>query len=528
MSASNPSDPRLDHVVVLMFENRSFDNLLGYLYERAENPKFEGVVSGSLSNQVVPSTQVGGPAPVPVHPSDTFSSPYPDPGEEFPHVNTQLYGIVDPASNAVATIDEMRAPFNSPQELEEASPSMSGFVRDYIAAFTVQMGRQPVSLEYSQIMACYTPSQVPVLSTLARGFACFDHWFCEVPSQTYANRSFFHAATSSGYVNNGHPPGKFALNNSGPTLFNQLEAAGRSWCVYIDPRQILPATGLIHARQLDRYFATHFRTTFDFYFEARQGTLPEYAFIEPNMFHPHTDMHPHSGAKAAEELHLPLPDTLIGGERLLAQVYAAIRGAPATGRSNWRNTCLLVTFDEHGGTFDHVPPPSALPPNSGEGEEGFKFNRLGVRIPTLLVSAWAPPGVVVSDSFQSTSVIRTLRDWWGLGAPLTARDANAPNFLSVLSLKVPRPPIDWPSVSPRTMGLVERVEDAALAKIEALHSPMERLERDLLGDALAHEARVTGKAVRGDSERATHREAHEHFRRIRDSMFTAIANGRQV
>ena len=79
---------------------------------------------------------------------------------------------------------------------------MDGFVADYISAFTAEMGRQPTYDEYAQIMTGYTPEQMPVLSSLARGFAVFDHWFCEVPSQTFTNRSFFHAATASGYVVN--------------------------------------------------------------------------------------------------------------------------------------------------------------------------------------------------------------------------------------------------------------------------------------------------------------------------------------
>jgi phospholipase C len=527
MSASNPKDNRLDHVVVLMFENRSFDNLLGYLYDPSEGRPFEGVKGKSLSNPVPPSFPQGGPTEVPVHPSESFAIPYPDPGEEYPHVNTQLYNVVEPDSNSGATIGEMHPPFNAPSPGEDQSASMTGFVHDYINAFAVQMKKSPSPAEYSQIMGCYTPAQLPVLSGLARGFACFDHWFCEVPSQTYPNRSFFHAASSNGYVINGHPPGKFAVNNDGLTLFNQLESAGKSWCVYSDPRQILPATGLIHARRLDRYFPTNFRTTFDFYFEASQGKLPNYAFIEPNMFHPHTDMHPHSWARAAKDFGLPPPDTIIGGERLLAEVYQAIKRSPSGGRSNSKNTCLLVTFDEHGGTFDHVPPPGAVPPDSRVGEEGFRFNRLGVRIPTVLVSAWTRAGVVVNDTYRSTSLLRTLRDWWSLGSALTARDVDSPSLLPVLSLSDPRPPEDWPEVVPRTVGLTERVEEGLLSEIEKLDLPMEQLERDVLGDALAHEAKVTGSAPKADSDTVSHKEAHEHFRRIRDSMFPLFARGRQ-
>ncbi len=525
MSRANPDDNRLDHIVVLMFENRSFDNLLGYLYNTGDVPRFEGVQGRSLSNQVPHDVLGTGPHEVEVHPATSMASPYPDPGEEYPHVNTQLFGTVEPDSNRFTDVDDMVAPFNSPAST--ATPTMSGFLADYVNAFKVQMGRLPNSKEYSQIMACYTPDQVPVLSALARGFATFDHWFCEVPSQTYANRSYFHAARSNGYVLNGHPPGKFALHNDSPTLFNLLEEAGRSWAVYIDPLQILPATGLIHAQRLAPYFATHFRTIFDFYDEARDGRLPNYSFIEPNMFHPHTDMHPHSGAKWAEDLHLLAPDTLIGGEQLLADVYGAVRSSSNANGSNPLNTALIVTFDEHGGTFDHVPPPAVASPEGGSTEQNFRFDRLGVRIPTILVSAWVDEKKVVNNTFHSTSVIRTIRDWWGLSGPLTVRDGSAPSFLQVLSRSSPRPAESWPTASPRKPGLLERAEQEFLRMVEDLESPLEGLERNILGEALAHEATQSGSSLNAGSEKVSHREAHDHFRRVAASYFPGVTRGRQ-
>jgi phospholipase C len=526
VSANDPRDHRLDHVVVLMFENRSLDNLLGFLYDRNERPEWEGLSGRRVSNPVPADVASAGPTEVPAHAAASTATPYPDPGEEYPHVNTQLFGIVDPATNRFAEVDAMQSPFNAPAQGAPAPPPMNGFVADYVNAFRVEMGRLPKPAEYAQIMAAHTPGQVPVLSALARGFAGFDHWFCDVPSQTYPNRSFFHAATSSGFVLNG-PPGKFALNNDAPTLFERLQAAGKSWRVYIDPAQVVPATGLIHARRLAPYFATNFGTIFDFYEDARNGALPSYAFLEPNMFHPHTDMHPRSGARWAEDLGLRPPDALIGGERLLARVYDAVRTSSAPTGSNWSNTALLVTFDEHGGTFDHVPPPAAVPPDASPPELGFGFDRLGVRVPTILVSAWTDPGVVVSDPFQGTSLVRTLRDWWDLGAPLTRRDAEAPSFLPVLTRPKPRPPEEWPAVAPRPAGRLERVEEEFLKRVEDLSAPMGRLERDALGAALAHESRGMDRPMTPEIARLSHREAHEHFRRIGSERFPGIRAGRQ-
>jgi phospholipase C len=108
-----------------------------------------------------------------------------------------------------------------------------------------EIGRRPSYGEYAQIMTGYTPEQMPVVSALARGFAVFDHWFCEVPSQTFANRSFFHAGTSSGFVVNTAPPDCFPVHNTAETIFERIEAKGLSWRVYCDPPSHISLTGLI-------------------------------------------------------------------------------------------------------------------------------------------------------------------------------------------------------------------------------------------------------------------------------------------
>jgi phospholipase C len=143
--------------------------------------------------------------------------------------------------------------------------------------------------------------------------------------------------------------------------------------------------------------------------------------------------------------------TRFAGEELLARIYNAIRTSSSATGSNYRNTTLLVTFDEAGGTYDHVPPPLAVPPHPSDapGQYGFTFNRSGVRIPTLAISAWVPERTVVTDEYRATSLIATIRERWNLGAPFTARDESAPSFANIMSLPNPRPPEDWPEVSAR-------------------------------------------------------------------------------
>jgi phospholipase C len=511
------SDPfhKMDHVVVLMFENRSFDNLLGQLYPFGSGPQIEGVGGKDLSNPI-PAGHQPGPDGMIVrfHSVTNMDTPDPDPGEEHPHTNTQLYGIVSPRENATAPVDKMAPPYNAPPEPKPA-PSMDGFVRDYINAFQAEVGRAPKYEEFAEIMTGYKTDQMPVLSAIAQGFACFDHWFCEVPSETYPNRSFFHAASSSGMVLNGP---RFPLENDAETIFNRMERSDPpvKWRVYFDPSQVVSATGLIHAPRLFEYFPTRFFSIDDFCEDARRGTLPEYSFIEPCMIPPHSDMHPPGAARIRRLLpFLPRPAALLGGEALLARIYAAVRDSSSLAGSNFQNTLLIVTFDEHGGTYDHVPPPPAVPPVPGAppGQLGFKFDMSGVRVPTVLISAWVDKGTVIHEEYRSTSVIRTLRSRWPtLGGPLTQRDASARDFTTILSRQTPRPRDEWPQVTPRKIPLVTKL----LTRLDPSFSP---LGRHLLGAALALEERKTGRKSGVDPGRGSRWQATRRLRGLTAASF---------
>jgi phospholipase C len=439
----------LDHVVVIMFENRSLDNLLGRLYQPGEVKSFEGVLGKNLSNSIPDWAEHGADRKsVPYGVAKTMDTPNPDSGEEYPHINTQVFGLIDPPANRAASLAKMTAPYNAPSG-PNARPTMDGFVADYISMFTSEMGRQPTYDEYAQIMTGHTPEQMPVISTLAKGFATFDHWFCEVPSQTFPNRSFFHAATSSGYVVNTSPPDSFPVHNTAETIFERLEAKGLTWRVYCDPPTPLAFTALIHASRLRSRFATNFVTTDQFLEDAAKGELPTYSFIEPNFIHGHNDMHPAFSALTPGMSFDP-PSSLLGGDALLAKIYNAIRSSASDRGSNVFNTLLMVNFDEAGGTYDHVPPPAAAPPDPSApaGQMGFTFNRSGIRVPAIAISPWIAERTVVSDEYRHTSVIRTLRGRWSLGAPLTGRDATARDIAPILSLDTPRSPEDWPDVIP--------------------------------------------------------------------------------
>jgi phospholipase C len=478
----------LDHVVLVLFENRSFDNLLGHLYRPGEVPSFEGVIGKNLSNPIPEWAEYGAEGSVvPYDVATGMDSPNPDAGEEYQHTNTQLFNQLDEA-NRFKDATEMVAPFNVP--VAGRAPTMDGFVTDYINFFTVEMGRQPTYDEYKQIMTGYTPGQVPVISGLARGFGVFDHWFCEVPSQTMTNRSFWTAATSSGFVVN-RPMSNFMRHNRAETIFDRLERHGKTWKVYVLEPDPVSFTGVIHMARLRERFATNFVPFAEFERDAAAGNLPDFSLIEPNLLAGHSDYHPAFGRALLPGFEVPIdpPSSILAGEAFLARIYGAVREAPTTTGSNVFNTTLFIGWDEPGGTYDHVPPGPVPPPDpaSVHGELGFRFDRSGYRVPAIIVSPWVASGSVLTDEYRHTSLIATLRAVWDLGGPLTARDGAARTFQHVLDLDTPRDPATWPEVTPRP------VPDFQLEKV-AKGQALSQLGKHLC-HGLLHHANETGMEV---------------------------------
>jgi phospholipase C len=447
----------MDHVVLVLFENRSFDNMLGALYQPGEVPSFEGVLGKELSNPIPDWAEHGSERKVvPYATAEDMDSPNPDPGEEYQHTNTQLFNMLDEA-NRFKDATQMVAPYNAPAAGQV--PTMDGFVTDYISCFTVEMGRQPTYDEYRQIMTGYTPEQVPVLSQIARGFGVFDHWFSEVPSQTMANRSFWTAATSSTLVVN-RPMLDFMHHNPAETIFERIEQHGRTWKVYILEPDPISFTGMIHMSRLRHRFSTHFVPFSEFERDVAEGTLPDFALIEPNLLAGHADYHPAFGRAILSGVDVAIdpPSSVLAGEAFLARIYDAIRSARSPQGSNVFNTTLFIGWDEPGGTYDHVPPGPVAPPHPSAPADrlGFRFDRSGYRVPAVIVSPWVDEGAVFTEEYRHTSLIATLRTVWDLGRPLTDRDAQAATFHHVLSREEPRDPGTWPVPVPRPVPPFQR------------------------------------------------------------------------
>jgi phospholipase C len=469
-----------DHLVVLMLENRSFDNLLGWLYEhdapaqflgRGE-PRFRGVAGLDLGNDdgLAPTRRVPvGKAPYAT--ADDMCQPCPDPGEYYnPHVIRQLFDV--DVKGAVPPLT--------------GTPSMSGFVKDYIASIVAQEaldGVTPGYDRYKVIMDCFPPEALPVLNGLARQFAVSDEWFCSVPSQTFCNRSFFHSAQSHGFVHNSDYI-KW-VENAAPTVFEQLGGAlgaEKGWRVYWDEADLFPLTRLLHDGLRSREHDANFRHYSTFADDCARGDLPAYTFIQPRIVMNHNDMHP------PIVLNQDVHSSALAGELLVNAVYDAVRTSSA-----WMRTMLVITFDEHGGTYDHWPPPMAVPPCADAPwplEFGFAFDRLGVRVPTIFISPFIAPGTVVRAEgdvpFDHTSLIRTLGARWNL-PPLTARDAAAPVFAHVATLGDAEARRETPAMQPRPYTPVSDAQ-AHESLLNGMQLEFGRLASHLLGRGVLGDA----------------------------------------
>ena len=485
----------MDHMIVVLFENRSVDNVLGHLYGPEDGKTFEGVIGKNLSNPIPEWAEDGADRKVvPYTVASDMDSPNPDAGEEYPHTNTQLFNILNEHNRFKAGAD-IAEPWNAPEPGQ--TPTMDGYVTDYISAFTAEVGRQPMYEEYAKIMTGYTPEQVPVLNGLARGFGVFDHWFCEVPSQTVPNRSFWTAATSSGFSVNS-PVKNFILENQAETIFNRLDDHGKTWKIYITEPQRISTTALMHWQRLKEKAATHIVPFSAFETDAASGNLPDFAFIEPCVTLGHGDYHPALGRSGGHGVVIPSldpPSSILGGEAFLARLYDIYKGMQSSTGANVWNTTLLIGWDEPGGTYDHVPPPAVPPPDPSAhaGQHGFTFDRSGYRVPAIIVSPWIPEGEVFNDEYRHTSLIATLREQWNLGDAFTARDAAARTFSHLFTLDTPRDPRTWPEPTPRP---VPKFTLDALA----LGTAISQLGRDFLHGIrdYAHQHNITIEGLPDD------------------------------
>jgi phospholipase C len=378
-----PGLDNLKHIVVLMMENRSFDHMLGSL--TAVNPQIDGITA-ALSN---PDTTGAAVQPQPL--AEFQGQLDPDPDHHFPAVDLQIFGG-DTSPGRVA--------------------NMQGFVKSYF--------NQQQDVGHSQkIMYYFAQNQLPVLTTLALEFAVFNRWFASIPGPTICNRAFAHYGTSFGRVD----MDLLYVNEPFQSIYSRLINANPKHTAklyyYDTTSSTMEITNLLQNQP--ELFGSYQQ----FLSDCSSGNLPDYSFVEPN----YSDHDGDAGEEVASDQH---PDHNIqAGELFIASVYKAIKSSPL-----WPNTALLVVYDEHGGIYDHVVPPACTPDqftasanDTGTGMP-FAFDRLGVRVPAILISPWIPKGTVVNRVFDHASIPGTITKFFlGTYAPRSPRESSADVFI---------------------------------------------------------------------------------------------------
>ncbi|CAO2185210.1 unnamed protein product [Urochloa humidicola] len=408
-AATNRPSP-IKNVVVLALENRSFDHILGWTRRLLGLP-VDGLTGAECNpNSTSSSICVSADADL-VVPDD--------PGHSFEDVLEQVFGTRNLSAAAAAAA-------------AAAQPSMSGFVR---SALSIN------SLLSSFVMRAFRPSLLPTFSTLAPSFAVFDRWFSSIPGPTQPNRLFLYSATSHGAI--AHDKLNLLLGYPQRTIFESLTADGHDFAVYF---KTIP-TVLFYRRLRSLRYASRSFHRYDSTFKAHaaRGSLPALSVIEPRYF----DL---TGSPADDDH--PAHD-VANGQRLVKEVYEALRAGP-----QWNQTLLVVTYDEHGGFYDHVATPTAGVP-SPDGIRGpppffFRFDRLGVRVPTIMVSPWIRKGTVVgrpdgpmeTSEFEHSSIPATIKKIFNLSSDfLTKRDAWAGTFEHIFT-ELDEPRTDCPETLP--------------------------------------------------------------------------------
>ncbi|KAJ3309355.1 hypothetical protein HDV04_006194 [Boothiomyces sp. JEL0838] len=414
LAAANPTP--IKNVVHIMFENRAFDTIFGYL---DHNPHIDNLANQTFCNHF----NVSDPASPKVCTSkqllqkELYSQYGPD--HSFQSTQEQLYGKTSPLTK---------------QDYDRKAP-MNGFVQN--ALRTGSFPQNDVDL----VMASFDPKDIPVFTTLAQEFMVCDRWFASGPGDTQPNRAFSHSGTSHGVIDS---TAQTAISGfPQKNIIDVMMAKNRTWANYYleiptlilmqDLQQILQPG--VNAFDLDSDFMKH----------AQAGTLPEYSFLDPYYGDFAGAANPDLNTTALRN-DGSSPGLFGRAEDLLKRVYEAVRNGP-----QWNQTLLLVTFDEHGGFYDHVPPPANVPSPDGilgPPDYPFDFKRLGVRVPVLFISPWVKKGSVKHtptskpfnhSQFEHSSIPATLDsifDLGGDGIALTNRTMWAGKFDDIFSKKL--------------------------------------------------------------------------------------------
>jgi phospholipase C len=461
----------IKHVFVLMLENRAFDHLLGFSHITGRDitsGTVRPIVGAAGSNDFQ-----GTPIPPTTEADFKLSAPDVDPGHEFANTLVALCGkgAAYPAGGGpYPPIDN------------------SGFIANYAAS-------KGTPANPPNIMKCYSPRRVPIITELACEFAVCDAWFSSLPGPTWPNRFFMHAASSGGLDDS--PSGLSSAGNTlfdgytfnNGTIFDRLEDACIEWRVFAGDS--FPVTLALSGMTLNELQGRIH--DFDDFAEAvnDKDFSTAYTFIEPNYGN---DLPPTAEDFTCGNSQHPLDD-ITRGERLIKTVYETIRNSP-----HWNESLLLVTYDEHGGFYDHVKPPPATPPGDGVSDEDnvfndVRFDQLGVRVPAVVISPFIEKNVIDGTVYDHSSLLATVETIFGLRS-LTARDAAAANLMKLLTRSTPRTDAPATLGQPAVSGFVCEDDARAARETESAPTPADsRRDHDWSRDTEA-----VGPAMRGFQE----------------------------
>lgn len=444
---------RIKHVIVLMLENRSFDHLFGFVQPPA-GQQLEGL-SGQESNLFDPSKpesptnrrfRVSQPAPFAVRDKE-------GPSHSFNAVCVQLCNVKTGPSVAHPALN-------------------NGFVRSY--KDHLLQGTHDVDVSHiAEVMQSFAPEQLPAINQLANEFCLCDHWFCEVPGPTMPNRMFIHAATSEGYVHNA-----FDRPYTSKTVYELFQEKNLTWTTYFhDFNEVMQFQNLEKTPDHFRRFDERWKS------DVADSNLPNYTFIFPRFMN--KKAHDGEPPQFANSQHAP--EDVRFGEHLIADVYDAL----AANEELWKQSALIVTYDEHGGFFDHVVPGQAPNPDGQTSPNpddqanfpvpSFAFDRIGLRVPAIIASPWIPKGFVENRPLQHTSVIKTVREIFNLQGPLNSRDDSARSFADLfLQLDSPRSANQMPAQLSRPPLDSAIISFAAGVPVDPADEPLDSLSEEWL------------------------------------------------
>ena len=384
---NNTTTP-IKHVILLILENRSFDQVFGYRNDYPIPFKVDGVQAAEDVDQTKRNYNL-----------DVLGNKiYQNPIEAFT-------GDDDSTHDLAATLYSMNRS-NAEQK------NMGGFIIANQNRIKDELNNSITTpIKPEEIMGYFPKNSFPIYEYIADNFIICDKWFASAPCMTLPNRAFGLTGTSAGHIDNSikglHPH----LIYPQDTIFDRLNEKHVSWKSYIHDTPL----SLIHKNQWKPKNITSYHHFSQFEKDIQNHSLPAFSYIEPEYGVESSDKH--------------IAD-INNGQTLVYNIITSLQ----SNKEIWESCLFVIYYDENGGMYDHVYPPKIIPPEDKPisiGNFSYKFDRLGFRVPAMLVSPRIPRGVD-STQYDHTSVLKFIADNWGLKY-LTNRDAYANDPKNLIS-----------------------------------------------------------------------------------------------